>query len=93
MKRPLCLVALFIAAAVFMYLEFFSEALMCDPYSDLDGTSTEIVGTVSSREYRRDYQGQILPVLYLIPEDSSGNLKYIQCYMDSADGYVPMVGE
>lgn len=93
MRRPLCLFSIIIAAAVFLYLELFSEHLLANMPPDMDGSCITLCGTVSFREYRKDYTGSILPVLYLVPEESSGNLKYVQCYMGSSEDYVPSIGE
>ena len=95
MKRPLCLITIVIAAAVFLYLELFSDNLLSDTSGEIDGGYISICGTVSFREYRKDYIGNVLPVLYLIPDNGeySGNLKYIQCYMSSSEGYIPSIGE
>ena len=95
MKRPLCLITIVIAAAVFLYLELFSDNLLSDTSGEIDGGHISICGTVSFREYRKDYIGNVLPVLYLIPDNGeySGNLKYIQCYMSSSEGYIPSIGE
>lgn len=95
MRRPLCLITMIIAAAVFLYLELFSDNLLSDISPDLDKSPVTLCGTVSFREYRKDYTGSVLPVLYLIPDRSSdaGNLKYIQCYMNSSEGYIPSIGE
>lgn len=82
-----------IAAAVFLYLEFFSDNLLADMPPELDGSCVSISGTVSFREYRKDYQGNVLPVFYLSLEESSGNLKYVQCYMNTSEGYIPSIGE
>jgi len=85
MKRPLCLFCLAILAAVWIILELFPIS----PYECVyDGQNQTLVGKVYRKEVKKDFNGNLIPVIYINSlEDSNIN---IQCYMD-ADSYVEPV--
>ncbi|WP_081641075.1 DNA internalization-related competence protein ComEC/Rec2 [Butyrivibrio sp. XPD2006] len=94
MKRPLCLLAILLSAAVCIYLELFlSDIIGSGPSLD-DGSFVTVVGRVSSKEFRRDFQGRILPVIYVVPtKQENKNSKLIQCYLESGDYGLPAIGQ
>ena len=94
MKRPLCLLAILLSAAVCLYLELFLSDIIGDDVSDIDGSFVTVVGRVSAKEVRRDFQGQILPVIYIVPtKQENKHSKLIQCYLESGDDILPAIGQ
>ena len=67
MKRPLCLLAILLSAAVCIYLELFLSDIIGNMDDAPDGTYQTVIGRVQSREVRRNYQGELLPVIYIVP--------------------------
>ncbi|MBQ7614003.1 MAG: ComEC/Rec2 family competence protein [Butyrivibrio sp.] len=93
MKRPLCLMALILTAAVFIYLELFLDDITGKTPADMDGRYITVVGKVQEKEFRKSFEGEILPVIYLIPNDQDiSDLNLIQCYLESSD-FLPAIGE
>lgn len=82
MKRPLCVLALVLTAAVLLYLWFFYDDIekryLCP---EPDGSTTEITGRVMSRELTKSYTGEMRSVIYLAP---TGSDSMIQCYMEES---------
>ena len=93
MKRPLSLLAILLSAAVCIYLELFlSDIIGSGPFAE-DGSFVTVVGRVSSKEFRRDFQGRILPVIYIVPtKQENKHSKLIQCYLESGDYELPAIG-
>ncbi len=59
-----------------------------------DGSYQTLIGRVQSKEVRRSYQGEFLPVIYIVPtEQISKHSKLIQCYLESGDEALPAIGE
>ena len=92
MKRPLCLLAVLLTAAVFIYLEIFSSDITGKAPEKPDQATVTVTGMVQGKEFRRSFDGEILPVIYLIP-NSEKIQKYslIQCYLDSSEA-LPEIG-
>ncbi len=53
--------------AVLLYLELFPVNFEDKALSEFDGTYMEVVGRVSAKEVRKDFQGDKMPVLYIVP--------------------------
>ncbi len=94
MKRPLCLLAILLTAAVYIYLELFLSDITGQVPDELDGTYQEVVGKVEAMEVRKNFSGQYLPVIYIIPtKQEYKHSQLIQCYMESDDGTMPEIGQ
>ena len=93
MKRPLCAVALLMAAIVYIYLEFsISRLTVYEPEESFTET-TKVVGVVIQKEQKKNSLGDIYTALYLVPRKPlKGKFEYIECYL-SADSYEPSIGE
>lgn len=93
MKRPLCAVALLMAAIVYIYLEFsISKLTVYEPEESFTET-TKVVGVVIQKEQKKNSLGDIYTALYLVPRKPlKGKFEYIECYL-SADSYEPSIGE
>jgi len=84
--------AVLLTAAVFIYLEIFISDITGKAPDESGGTMVTVTGMVQSKEFRKSFEGEILPVIYLIPSDK--NIKkfcLIQCYLDSSDT-LPEIG-
>ena len=94
MKRPLCLLAILLSAAVCIYLEVFLSDITGNMSVAPDGSYQTVIGRVQSKEVRRSYQGEFLPVIYIVPtEQINKHSKLIQCYLESGDEALPSIGE
>ena len=94
MKRPLCLLAILLSAAVCIYLEVFLSDIIGNMNAAPDGSYQTLIGRVQSKEVRRSYQGEFLPVIYIVPtEQTNKHSKLIQCYLESGDEALPAIGE
>ncbi len=94
MKRPLCLLAILLSAAVCIYLELFLSDIIGNMDDVPDGTHQTVIGRVQSREVRRNYQGDLLPVIYIVPTGQiNKQSKLIQCYLESGDENLPAIGQ
>ncbi len=94
MKRPLCLLAILLSAAVCIYLEVFLSDIIGNMNAAPDGSYQTVIGRVQSKEVRRSYQGEFLPVIYIVPtEQINKHSKLIQCYLESGDEALPAIGE
>ena len=69
MKRPLCLLAILLTAAVYIYLEFNLSDITGKVPMELDGSYMTVYGKVQGKEFRKSFTGEILPVIYLLPND------------------------
>ena len=59
---------------------------------DLDGSYMTVYGKVQGKEFRKSFTGEILPVIYLLPNDQDiSEYCLIQCYLDSCDP-LPQMG-
>ncbi|MBO6240249.1 MAG: DNA internalization-related competence protein ComEC/Rec2 [Butyrivibrio sp.] len=87
------MLALFMAAIVYIYLEFFySEIIVYEP-EESPKEVTSVFGVVVQKEQKQNSLGEVYTVLYLVPgKKLKGNFKYIECYL-SADSYEPSIGE
>ncbi|MCR5747533.1 MAG: ComEC/Rec2 family competence protein, partial [Lachnospiraceae bacterium] len=93
MKRPLCLLAILVTAAVFLYLEL-SETDITGVNVHSDGDVISIVGYVQNKEYKKSFASDKTPVLYILPTDQDSLKKsLIQCYMSVDGGVLPSIGE
>ncbi len=94
MKRPLCLMAILLTAAVYLYLEFFSSVNEGINKPDHAGESISVVGRVMSKEFKKSFSGEYLPVIYIIPigEANKGPWQ-VQCYLSSSDRGLPSIGQ
>ncbi len=92
MKRPLCLLAILILAAVFIYLDLFLSDVTGKAPDAVEGRTVSLVGKVEQIEARKSFDGRCLPVIYIIP-NSQDKREYnlIQCYMESYDD-LPEIG-
>ena len=94
MKRPLCLLAILLSAAVCIYLEVFLSDIIGNMNAAPDGSYQTVIGRVQSKEVRRSYQGEFIPVIYIVPtEQTNKHSKLIQCYLESGDEALPAIGE
>ena len=93
MKRPLCAIALLMAAIVYIYLElFYSKIIVYEPEEKL-GEATTVLGVVVQKEQKQNSLGEIYLSLYLAPKKAlKGNFDYIECYL-SDGSYEPSIGE
>ena len=86
--------AILLSAAVCIYLELFLSDIIGRVPSAEDGSYATVVGRVSSKEFRRDFQGRILPVIYIVPtKQENKHSKLIQCYLESGDYGLPAIGQ
>ncbi len=96
MKRPLCLLAILLTAAVFIYLELCLSDITGSIPSEGDGREAVLTGQVQGKEFRKSFSGDILPVIYLFPKSQNdqdiSDLYLIQCYLDSCDS-LPAIGQ
>lgn len=93
MKRPLCLLAVIVTAVVYLCLELFLYNSLSDHPVPPEDSSIEIVGLVSGKELKKNYTGQYLPVIYIVPRDERpGSATKIQCYL-TGNSHVPSIGE
>ena len=96
MKRPLAFVALLLTAAVFIYLELFLSDITGKLPMEDDGREVVLTGQVQGKEFRKNFSGEILPVIYLLPNDQNNQdtsgFYLIQCYLDSCDP-LPAIGQ
>ena len=88
MKRPLCALALFLTAAVWLYLELFysdssvytgasaDSAIAETGGSPVDGSSFEIIGRVSSKELVKSYTGEDQIIIYVVPIKSESDSRF-----------------
>ncbi|WP_024864512.1 ComEC/Rec2 family competence protein [Butyrivibrio sp. FCS014] len=87
MKRPLCVFALILTAAVFLYLELLYPDIAARSYCPApDGSYTEITGRVSGKEPVKGYDGTTQVAVYISGNDSMS----VQCYLDGSDA--PAIG-
>ncbi len=94
MKRPLCLLAILVTAAVYIYIELFASAQTGVLSPDSSGNYITIIGRVQGKEYKRNYDGAYAPVIYVAAaDDSKGHSYKIQCYLSSPDSALPSIGE
>ena len=90
MKRPLCLLAILLSVAVCIYLELFSSDITGNMNEVPDGVYQSAVGRVQSKEVRKNYLGELLPVIYIVPtEQINKHSRLIQCYLESGDETLP----
>ena len=93
MKRPLCLLAILVTAIVYLCLELFLYDTMVDRPVFQSDSSIELLGYVQTKELKKSYTGEYLPVIYIVPKDGKTNSSMkVQCYLES-DSYVPSIGE
>ncbi len=94
MKRPLFIFSIVITAIVYLYLELFLSDFLMDFPDSFDGSFLSVTGIVTKKEFKVDYLGEITPVVYITPVNTSiGKNKYIALYM-APDGYrEPFIGE
>ena len=94
MKRPLFAASIVITAIVFLYLEFFLSDYLTYYPDSFDGSFTEICGYVTDKETKPGFAGEVIPIVYITPVNTSiGRNKYIQLYMSSEDYNEPGIGE
>ncbi len=94
MKRPLCLLAILLTAAVVIYLELFLSDFTGQIPGNLDGNYLTVVGRVEQKEVRKSFSGEYLPVIYIVPiEQKYKHSQLIQCYLESGDEALPAIGE
>lgn len=87
MKRPLCLLAILLTAAVFVFLEI-KNPLDSSLYEYSDGEEVTIVGTVEDKEFKKSYDGGLVPVIYIAPTDAKADSEMVQCYIKEQDDAV-----
>jgi competence protein ComEC len=86
--------AILLSAAVCIYLEVFLSDITGNMNVAPDGSYQTVIGRVQSKEVRRSYQGEFLPVIYIVPtEQINKHSKLIQCYLESGDEALPAIGE
>jgi len=87
LKRPLCVFALILTAAVLLYLElFYSDISNQGSCPEPEGSYAEILGRVSEKELVKGYDGEEQVVIYISSDDSMS----VQCYPEGND--VPAIG-
>ena len=89
-KRPLCLICLALTAAVWIFLKVIPVPEP-DYYQKADGSMMSFTGEVIQKEYRMDFTGKKIPVLYL--QSASDRESCVQCYMDTGQYREPFLGE
>ena len=89
-KRPLCLLCLALTAAVWIFLKIIPVPEP-DYYHKTDGGMISFTGEVIQKEYRTDFAGKKVPVLYL--RSSSDRESSVLCYMDTGRYTEPAMGE
>ena len=85
-KRPLCLICLALTAAVWIFLKVIPVPEP-DYYQKADGSMMSFTGEVIQKEYRMDFTGKKIPVLYL--QSASDRESCVQCYMDTGQCRCP----
>ncbi len=94
MKRPLFIASIVITAIVFLYLEFFLSDYLTYYPDSFDGSFTEICGYVTDKETKPGFAGEMVPIVYITPVNTSiGRNKYVQLYMSAEDYNEPEIGE
>ena len=86
--------AILLSAVVCIYLEMFLSDIIGTTSLPPDGSYQTVTGRVHSKEVRRDYQNNILPVIYIVPiEQKSKHSELVQCYLESGNENLPSIGE
>ena len=94
MKRPLFFASIVITAIVFLYLEFFLSDYLTYYPDSFDGSFAEICGYVTDKETKPGFAGEVVPIVYITPVNTSiGRNKYVQLYMTAEDYCEPKIGE
>ncbi len=88
-KRPLCVFALAVTAAVWLFLRLFPPDYGAG--AGPDGEKVLLTGTVVQKETKRDFDGEEVPVIYLDLWDDRH--VQIQCYLKADTSYIPSMGE
>ena len=86
--------AILLTAAVYLYLEFFSSVNEGFTEPDLTGEHISVVGRVMSKEFKKSFSGEYLPVIYIIPIGTTNKDQWqVQCYLSSPDEGLACIGQ
>ena len=92
MKRPLCLLAILVTVAAF-FLNVLKDGRALEN-GPPDNSFLELVGKVQQKELKRNYLGEDISVIYLIPTGQENReFEMVQCYLEPSLKNVPSIGE